>query len=303
MTSEVNDRPITDEMLVAYLDGELPSAEQRKLETALDADEELRARLALLEDGGRPWAEAFEGLLEQAPMPKLEAAFAAAVKTHAEETPDELPAPESAKPVPSGPEAAAAGGDSERTPANDQGARGWWRPAMAACIAVTLLVGFAVGYGTNQAQKPQVASAVGTEAEIWRQAVADYQALYTRETVSTASDDPQVHAAGLLRVGNALGLPLPDAVFQVPGLDYKRAQILKFGEQPLAQLAYLYEDDIPIAFCIVRLDEADRAAENEVRSGLNVVHWAKDGFSLMVVGDLPVEQLNDFARALEGKMI
>ena len=54
MTSEVNDRPVTDEMLVAYLDGELPTAEQREVETALAADKRLRERLALLEDGGRP---------------------------------------------------------------------------------------------------------------------------------------------------------------------------------------------------------------------------------------------------------
>ncbi|TQV78958.1 anti-sigma factor family protein [Denitrobaculum tricleocarpae] len=305
MTSEVNSRPVTDEMLVAYVDGELTQNERTSLEAALEGNQELRARLALLQDGDRPWAEAFEGLLDQAPVAELEAAFAAAAHTHAEQIQANQARADHARADQARAELVQADPTetTDQVAAKDDAARSWWRPAMAACIAVTLMVGFAAGYGTNQVQKPDIMAAVQTEAEIWRQAVADYQALYTRETLSTAQTDPIAQSAGLLRVGEALGLALPDAVSQVAGLDYKRAQILKFGEQPLAQLAYLYQDDIPIAFCIVRLDEADQAATNEVRSGLNIVHWAKDGFSLMVVGDLPVEELNAFARELEGKMI
>lgn len=288
MTSERQDGTIADETLVAYLDAELPEDERGAVEAELEQDEELRARLALLDDGGRPWKEAFEGLLEQAPLEKLEAGLAETVRQQAAE--------------------AAVQGSAETPammgePANDRGSRQWWRPAMAACVAITLLVGFAAGYGTNEAQKTQVAQVPVSEAEAWRQAVADYQVLYSRETLSVASKDPAIHRAGLQRVSKSLGLPLPAAVSEVGGLDYKRAQILKFGEQPLAQLAYLYKDEIPVAFCIVKLDEADRGAHNEVRSGLNIVHWAKDGYSLMLVGDLPVDQLNDFARELEGRMI
>ncbi|WP_282608031.1 hypothetical protein [Pelagibius sp. Alg239-R121] len=287
MTSELNDQTVTDETLVAYLDGELPPGERSSVESALESDEELRERLALLDDGARPWKDAFAGLLEQAPMEKLEADLAAAIQQQAEQAPTsgsaDLP------PI-------------IKVPANDHGNRRWWRPAMAACVAVTLLVGFAAGYGTNEAQNPEVVAAVGTEAEAWRQAVADYQALYTRETLSVALTDPVVQSAGLQRVSKSLGLTLPDSVSEVGGLDYKRAQILKFGSQPLAQLAYLYKDEVPVAFCIVRLDETDRAASNEVRSGLNIVHWSKGGYSLMLVGDLPVEELNDFARELEGRV-
>lgn len=288
MTSELQDGTISDETLVAYLDSELPDGERRAVETALERDEELRARLALLEDGERPWKEAFAGLLEQVPLGKLEAGLADAVRQQEQET--------AAKDMVEKP---AMIGE----PANDRAPKTWWRPAMAACVAITLLVGFAAGYGTNEVQKTQVAGVPTTEAEAWRQAVADYQALYSRETLSIASKDPAVHQAGLQRVSKLLGLPLPAAVSEVGGLDYKRAQILKFGEQPLAQLTYLYKDEVPIAFCIVRLDEADRAASNEERSGLNIVHWAKGGYSLMLVGELPLEALNDFARELEGRMI
>ena len=288
MTSELQDGTISDEILVAYLDGELPEGERSRVETALEREEELRDRLALLDDGARPWKDAFAGLVDQAPLEKLEAGLAEAVRQQEAELADK---------------AVTETGVILGEPANDHAATRWWRPAMAACVAITLLIGFAAGYGTNEAQKTQVAEAAPSEAEIWRQAVADYQALYTRETLSIAPTDPAIHAAGLQRVSKSLGLPLPVAVSEVGGLDYKRAQILKFGTQPLAQLAYLYKDEIPVAFCIVRLDEADRAAGNEVRSGLNIVHWAKDGYSLMLVGDLPVEDLNDFARELEGRMI
>ncbi len=77
---------------------------------------------------------------------------------------------------------------------------------------------------------------------------------------------------------------------------------VKFGAQPLAQLAYLYQDEVPIAFCIVWLGESDRVARNEKRSGLNIVHWAKGGYSLMLVGDLSLDKLNDMAQDLEGKL-
>ncbi len=288
MTSELQDGTISDETLVAYLDGELPDGERKAVETALGRDEELAERLALLEDGERPWKEAFEGFLAQAPLEKLKADLADAVRQQEEENATKAPVE---KPAGIG------------EPANDQMPKSWWRPAMAACVAITLLVGFAAGYGTSEVQNTQVAAVPATEAETWRQAVADYQALYTRETLSIASNDPAVHRAGLQRVSKLLGLPLPDAVSEVDGLDYKRAQILKFGDEPLAQLTYLYKDEVPIAFCIVKLDEADREASSEVRSGLNIVHWAKGGYSLMIVGELPPEALNDFARALEGRMI
>ena len=288
MTSELHNRTISDETLVAYLDGELPEGDRAAVDAAISQDQELRERLLLLEDGERPWKEAFAGLLEQAPLEKMEADLAAAMQRQEQET-------AANKFVESPPIVG--------EPANDQGPGRWWRPAMAACVAITLLVGFAAGYGTNEVQNTQVAGIASSDAEAWRQAVADYQALYTRETLSIAPKDPAIHRTGLQRVSKSLGLSLPAAVSEVGGLDYKRAQILKFGTQPLAQLAYLYKDEIPVAFCIVKLDEADRAASNEVRSGLNIVHWAKGGYSLMLVGDLSTEALNEFARELEGRMI
>jgi anti-sigma factor RsiW len=58
---------ITDEMLAAHLDGELPRDQQALVARALDADPELRARRELLASGMRPFAEAFDSLLPAAP--------------------------------------------------------------------------------------------------------------------------------------------------------------------------------------------------------------------------------------------
>ncbi len=313
MTRDRIHTPVTDELLVAYLDGELSSDERQTLESALARDEELRARLKTFQDGEQPWEEAFEGMLQQAPLEKLEADLAAAIAEGPEAVPDLASTPRSpvprsplpGSPLPGSPAPGplAPGPLAPGMAAKDPG-RGWRPAAVAACVAFSLLAGFGAGYGLNEAQDRQTAAAVTeTEAEVWRQAVADYQALYTRETLSTALSDPLVQTAGLQRVSKSLGLALPFSVAEVGGLDYKRAQILKFGDKPLAQLAYLYEDEIPIAFCIVRLDEADRSAKSEVRSGLNIVHWVKKGYSLMLVGDLPLEDLNRFARELEGRVI
>jgi anti-sigma factor RsiW len=58
---------ITDEMLVAHLDGELPREDEARVSRALAGDPELRARRDRLASGMRPFREAFDSLLPAAP--------------------------------------------------------------------------------------------------------------------------------------------------------------------------------------------------------------------------------------------
>ena len=61
----------TDFELLAYVDGALSPAEREALEARLAGDAALKTRLAELAAGGRPFADAYEVLLRNAPQARL----------------------------------------------------------------------------------------------------------------------------------------------------------------------------------------------------------------------------------------
>lgn len=279
-----------DEDLVAYLDGELSLAERQVIDQALSESADLRARLETLRQGDRPFREAFDTLLEQAPMDRLLAA---------------LPSP--------GPSASviATSTAPPPRPANDRRAIG-----VAAMLLLTLGIGFAVGFGTSsdRAQTREAALLAELdeiEAELeeaeelasarpapaakgWRQAVADYQVLFTTESLTPDQGGDDALALASARVG----LPLDPATRAAAGLQFRRAQLLAFNGKPLVQLAYLGEDGVPVAFCIIASNKPEADTQYEVRNGLGIVHWIIGGFGLMVIGDLPEDRLNRIAADL-----
>ena len=266
-------KTISDGDLVAYLDGELEGGARVAVETAVAADESLRARLETLRAGDRPFRAGFDALLDSAPTQRLQDILATAEVGVAQAT---------------------------ASPVDDGAAARWRRPA---ALAASLLLAVGIGYLAGQipgggGPSAPTETARSDPAGAWRLAVAEYQALYTRETLANLTGSRDQQEAGLKRVGAALGLTLPVERITVPELDYKRAQILRFDDQPLAQLAYLHAGEIPVAFCITRSDHQDQARQSEQLKGLNVVHWIKDGFAFMVIGALPEGLLDRIGRRL-----
>jgi anti-sigma factor RsiW len=156
-----------DAELVAYIDGELEMSARGALEARLLGDARLRERLARLREGGRPFAAAFEPLLDAAPLARLEASLA---------TLD--------------------GAGSGRAAGPRPRRIGWSRLAAAAAI-VLFCLGVAVGrYGLGSLR-----------GEDWRQAVADYLSLYTTDTFAGLPAPQQEELAPLnARLGLDLSL-------------------------------------------------------------------------------------------------
>src|SRR5690606_5179583 len=136
-----------------YLDGELDAAGRADLERRLAADSELKAQLDRLARGSLAWRPAFDLLLAEAPADRLAAILAGA-------------------------ERAAASPAAGRRPAV-------WQ--MAAAAAVLLVLGSLCGFGAARwlAPVPQVVA----ERPGWREVVADYVGLYTKETLALIPDD------------------------------------------------------------------------------------------------------------------
>src|SRR5579863_8361320 len=66
-----------DARLVAYIDRQLDVADRAALERRLAEDPVLRERLARLQDGDRPFADAFQVLRDAAPVGRGRASLAA----------------------------------------------------------------------------------------------------------------------------------------------------------------------------------------------------------------------------------
>ena len=121
MTTTANAQMPTDEELVAYIDGELSLEARQAIDEALAASPELCARLEELHLGDRPFAAAFDLLLDQAPVERMLARLS-----------------EQSTPVPVRPAA---------------GPRTDWRAAgIAAMVLLSVGLGFAIGWGSKPAR-------------------------------------------------------------------------------------------------------------------------------------------------------
>ena len=279
-----------DEDLVAYLDGELSLSDRQLIDQALSESAALRRRLELLRQGDRPFRAAFDTLLDQAPMDRLMAALPEPTLSASVVSTSKVPPPR---------------------PAND-----WQSIGVAAMLLLTLGIGFAVGFGTSSDRAGQREAALLAEldemeadleeaeaaadaapvvtAKGWRQAVADYQMLFTTDSLTP----DQGGDAALALASERVGLPLDPATRAASGLQFRRAQLLAFNGKPLVQLAYLGDDGVPVAFCIIASNKPEADTQYEVRNGLGIVHWIIGGYGLMVIGDLPEDRLSRIASDL-----
>jgi anti-sigma factor RsiW len=264
----MNAEPITDELLTAYVDGELSSDERSRVNHALATDPAVKTRFERLA-GTPPLKEPFALLLAAAPEDRLNAILREA---------GGKAAPPAATPRPG------------------------LRPRAAIAAAILLfLAGGAVGIGLQSAVL-QTAGTGTEEHENWRAAVADYLSLYTADTLATIPDNPDERARELAAAGARLSLPLDVGKVVLPDLTLKRAQVFAFRDKPLVQVAYLSPAAGPVAFCIIQNGQADAAPAFEEREGKGVVFWGKGGRGFMVIGKLPKEQLELLAETLSARI-
>jgi anti-sigma factor RsiW len=275
MTGPLDAEHPSDTILVAYLDGALPPTEHMHVARLIAEDSGLQERLVLLSSGNRPFREAFEPLLAQAPKDRLEAMLAA------------LPAEPSKA-------------------AEASGASSWWKGATAIAAAILIFfAGLAAGrlLPLPNGEVPEaIHEAIHADGESdWRQAVAEYLSLYTTETLVGIPDDMNQRERELAVVSSKMRLPLSVGRIALPNVTPKRAQIFEYDGKPLGQIAYLDPESGPMALCIV-MDDSDVAPQVEQREGFNVVYWSSSGHGFMLIGKAPVPRLQEFAKDLSGRL-
>lgn len=238
----------SDEDLTAFLDGEAGRELEAAISDALETDEALGERLASLDIPVAVIAQAFDGVLSNAPsMPDLPA--------------------DTATPVAVAPEPVEAPANMNTRPRWGMGIA-TFATGLAAGLAVAVFTGF---------NTPEPAP------RGWVSFVASYQALYTPATLMIDNPTPQEADIQLAAASSALGFDL-SMLPQAEGLTYKRAQVLGFNGKTLIQIAYVREDGTPVALCIIPAGAESQGISMGAAEGLDVARWNTPGFGFLLIG-------------------
>ncbi len=268
------------ETLRAHADGELPPLRRAEVDAAIAADPALAALSAALFASRLPYRSAFEF---DAPQP-----VPAALQTRVAELASVARAGETM--VLAG--ASAGGSHNPTPPSSGRGPTRRW-------ALLLLLSGVVLGCLLAAA----VAAVKQREAEPWLRSVITYHTMYSRETVTDGS--PALGQAQAVALRKALhdqqGLELNVPDLRAQGLQFVRAQRLQFDGRTVLQLVYLPERGAPVALCLM---PAARQPERALSlDGQQALAWHAGGWAYVLIGALPLEQLQALRRQLPAALI
>jgi len=267
------DTCVTDEDLTAFLDEALSEAEHARIEAALEGDPALQRRLEALHLPEGLLSRAYDMAAMEAPqMPAaLRAQVAAAATQATSAVTKDMPLPK---------------------PANTNKAPAFlWPMALAAS--------FALGMVAMNILQPAPSADLASAKPGWVETVASYQALYTTETLSGATQDPETTQAILARAESLLDVDLAP-VLDIDGLTFKRVQMLAIDGAPLVQMAYLDEQGRPFAFCLTMRDAENRDALTKMSWDLAASSWIEDGVGFVLVGGEDETRVGEIAQQFQG---
>lgn len=290
---------LTDELLIAYLDGELDASVAAEVAATLANDSELDRRAQALADSAVALRAAFDDVLHE-PVP--ERLLAAA---HGETRRDQTPA--ETQTVVRFPEP-------RERPAKraSTGWRGWAALPIAASVA-SLVIGGTLGYfaATSPELAPKTAQVpqpnVQTASSSWLDNIAGYHKMFVAAGPNDIGlvdipADPQNAARKLTQ-------QLPQD-FRLPnlkpwGLVFQGARFLFIEGRPATQLFYTTDNAAlgPLTVVVASTSAPDSNPAFDRRGDLNVLYWRHQGHIYALVGSADIGYLwnihNDLAWQLD----
>lgn len=244
---------LSDDLLVAYVDGQLQRAQSLAVEKVLEQDKVLAARVEALRQAHA----------------RLEAAFDAILSGAVGEVMAAVPVP---PPRPRAP---------RRTGLPKIGiAVAGVGLALAALVAGWPLIG-------EDNEPPQVVQPATALAQSWQDRALNAQTLLARASVEVSPESQANQDLVALQMAQALG---PD--FRLPNLEpegfkFARGQLLSFGERPLAQMLYLGPMKPPLALYALREERGDTRDKASYRKEgmLGALSWSEGGLTYLLAGE------------------
>lgn len=250
---------LSDDLLVAYVDGQLARKQTRAVELVLDQDDVLAARVDALKHAHARLEAAFEAILagEEAEVSAI------------------------------------------TVPEVDGLVVSWHTVKITlAALAIAAAAALAIaGYGwpislpglgsAPQTTTPpaQTASVATTVVGDWQEEATRAHALLSRETVQIGLESQANVDFVSVQLARMLGADAKLPNLEAQGFLFKRVQTLRFGDEPLAQILYLGLKGAPIALYAKK--GAGDASETLLpgRFGdVNTVSWSEDGMSYLLAG-------------------
>jgi anti-sigma factor RsiW len=286
-------QPQGDDRLVAYLDGELETAERRAVEAWLAADTMAAARMAALARTGQLLRLAFDNVIRE-PLPdRLIAAARGEIGA-------------AASPVVS--------------LARQRAGERWapmrrWRVALPiAASIVGLVAGGSAAFlgvdrvfapGASGAAQPAIEAAAAND--VWLDTAAGYFKLFVNTgdyalVDVPASGDPR---EALQKISQSLpqAVRLPD--LKPWGLAFRGARLVLIGGRPAAQLIYTTDNKAigPLTLIIGSSRQPDIPRTFDRRQDVNLLYWRHQGRAYALVGQADIGYLwgigNDVAWQLD----
>jgi anti-sigma factor RsiW len=256
---------LSDELLVAYVDGQLAHKQAQAVDRVLEQDDVIAKRVAALKDAHA----------------RLEAAFDAVLAGEEADA--------AAAPVPH------AGGIFIPWKSLIQ--------ASLATAGLLLAVGMLLaGFGWPL-QMPQFAARdplradpdiVGSVARDWREEAVRAQSLLGRDSLDLALESQSNPDLIGFQLARAIGpnLAIPD--FAPEGYRFVRGQLLRFEGEPLAQILYLGPSGAPLAL-YAKAARGESPLRAKSYGALRGVSWTEGGIAYLLAGDADEARLRKLA--------
>lgn len=248
-----------DEMLSAYIDGELSGQALSEIETLLKTDKALKERFDALKTANDLALGQMENLLEKPVSRDLAMQIKQADLTNYEP----LAPPDAA--------------NDDRPPILN-------RRAMVASLAM-LATGGVIGYGLGQ-QEQENESVSGNS---WLSYVAGYHEIYasqTRHLVEVGAEE-SAHIINWLGNETEIDFNIPD--LSVHGFEFKGARLLGVWGQPIAQLMYQDDKGKVLAICFKRSSSYEKVVLSEPSmkrfNRYDIVTWDDRAANFLVIAN------------------
>jgi anti-sigma factor RsiW len=267
-----------DELLVAYVDGELDERQRTEMEEMLASDAALRERAARLAESAGLIRAAFDETVRET----LPEQLIAAARGEMTPTPTHAPLPV-ATVLPFRPKAG--------KPVFLQ--RRWWIGVAAAASVGGLIVGAGVGYvgrGAETGTRTQ-AAAISSSTASWLDNVAGYHKMFVAATnndrrfVDFASNGDNGELTKQISAQIAQqGVHVPD--LKPWGLNFQGVRFLVVEGRPAAQFLYTTDNKAigPLTIVMGSSKRPDAQPSLDQRQDVNVLYWRYHGHAYAIVG-------------------
>jgi anti-sigma factor RsiW len=251
---------LSDELLMAYIDGQLDKPQATVVSQILRRDDSQIARVRRLQDSQAKFLELFGALVRDgaAPSPRQGGGRSAQAR-----------------------QAASDGGNM----------------TAAGIAALLLIIGASLGFTTayyTGISRGEAAEDIAVRPASWTEDIAELHAFFTPEGLTTAREgqsNPEVVRFQLAKLSSHAAV-LPD--FSQSGLRFVRAQTLNYHGNKLIQLVYTGKSD-PLVAVYVGPGEDESPVSPGRFGDVQTVSWSQNGLRFLIAADMTQEALRALA--------